>query len=394
MDSTSDLRRPIEHLAAIDRASCSAGESQAAAWIAAALRELGADAVVEEESVHGTYWWPLGLTSALGLTAAVVGRRGRRLSALALGALAGALVVDDLGAGARWLRRLLPKQRTANVLAWAGDRTADRTVMLVSHHDAAHSGFFFNPRIEAAFGRIIRRGGSGPPRYPGLMVPIAAGPAVSGVGGLVRSRGLMALGGLVCAGIIVSFLDIALRPTVPGANDNLTGVATVLAVAKALEERPVRGIRVLLVSTGAEEALMEGMRALAARHFPELDPARTSVICVDCVGSPRLVLSEAEGMLKVRRYDESLKERIAGSAAAAGIDLVRGITIRLGTDGYLALRHGFPAATLMSVNEWGTPSNYHWPTDTPDRVDYRTLADAARLCELVVRQLASDAAAQ
>ena len=133
---------------------------------------------------------------------------------------------------------------------------------------------------------------------------------------------------------------------------------------------------------------MEGMRAFAGRHFPALPAERTRVLCVDAVGSPHLVLVEAEGMLEVRQYDSAFKGVIAACAQEAGIELTRGYVMRLGTDGYLALRHGIPAACLMSINDYGVASNYHWPTDVPDRLDYRSLDAAAQLCEAVVRRLA------
>jgi Zn-dependent M28 family amino/carboxypeptidase len=176
---------------------------------------------------------------------------------------------------------------------------------------------------------------------------------------------------------------------VPGANDNLTGVATLLGVARALQERPVSGLRVLLVSTGAEESLMEGMRAFAARHFPALRRDQTVVLCVDTVGSPHLVLAEAEGMLRLRHYDRALRELISECAAAEGVGLLRGFRMRLGTDGLVAVRRGFRAAMLTSVNDSGGLSNYHWPTDTADRVDYGTLGDAVALCVSVTRRLAA-----
>src|SRR5579884_1574193 len=387
--NSDDLYAWVERLAAIDRSSCSGGEHLAAELIADALRQLGAEARIERPRIHGTYWWPLGITSAFGLLSARAGARGRRLSGAVLGALGTALVFDELGAGRRWLRRLLPKLRTANVIATIGDPQAERTLLIVAHHDAAHTGIFYHPAVARLLGLRLaaqqpgnRRGGLSP------MLPIAAGPALAAIGALARIPVLGRLARLVCGGIIASFAHIALSPTVPGANDNVSGVITLLGVAAALRERPVRGLRVMLVSTGAEETLMEGMRAFAQAHFGELDPQRTHVLCVDAVGSPHLVLAEAEGMLRVRPYDERFKELIAGCAQELGVELRRGETMRLGTDGYLALRHGLPAALLMSLNEHGAASNYHWPTDTADRVDYGTLGDTIALCEAVVRRLA------
>jgi hypothetical protein len=42
---------------------------------------------------------------------------------------------------------------------------------------------------------------------------------------------------------------------------------------------------------------------------------------------------------------------------------------------------------MCSVTDYKAPANYHWKTDTPDRVDYGTLADAIRLTEGLVRRL-------
>jgi hypothetical protein len=397
--AAAELRAAIERLALIDRASCSPGEHEAANWIAGELRSLGAQVVVERETVHGTYWVPLSLTSALGVLAALAALGGRRALGTTSGALAAAGVVDELGAGRRVLRALLPKQQTANVVASMGDPAAERTLLVIAHHDAAHTGIFFNPRIaeflahrlgEDEFVARRLKEGTGTSRdVPPPMLPVAAAPAAAGLAALTGSPRLARAAGVVCAGIIASFAHIAASATVPGANDNLTGVATMLGLARALRDRPVRGLRVLLVSTGSEESLMEGMRAFGRRHFPALSREQTHVLCVDSVGSPHLVLADAEGMLRVREYDEEFEALIADRAAELGIPLIRGFRMRLGTDGYIALRAGFRAALLMSMNALGLASNYHWPTDTPDRVDYTAVADAVRLCESVMRRLAA-----
>lgn len=297
---------------------------------------------------------------------------------------------DEVGAGRRWLRAILPKRPTANVVARAGDAEAARTLVVVAHHDAAHTSVFFDPRIAAFLGGQSQAQPDAAPRTPPVMAAVPLAPAMICVGVLLGLPRLARFGALVCWGIIASYAEIAVRATVPGANDNLTGVATLLGVADALRQRPVAGLRVLLVSTGAEESLMEGMRAFARRHFPDLPRERTRILCVDIVGSPHLVLAEAEGMLRLRRYDEAFNDLIAKCAEEQGVELRRGLQMRFATDGLLGLRHGYTAAMLTSVGDHGAPSNYHWPTDTADRVDYDRLADAVTLCEALVRRLASD----
>ena len=98
---------------------------------------------------------------------------------------------------------------------------------------------------------------------------------------------------------------------VPGANDNLSAVAVLVALGRALSERPPRGVRVLLLSTGSEESFMEGMQGFIRRHRGELDRDHTTVLCLECVGSPTLALVEAEGMLRMRPYSEAARRRLA-----------------------------------------------------------------------------------
>ena len=190
--------------------------------------------------------------------------------------------------------------------------------------------------------------------------------------------------------VSTSFADIGARATVPGANDNLKGVATLLGLARALQERPVAGARVLLVSTGSEESFMEGMQAFARRHFHRLDRAHTLVVCVDTVGSPEgLVLLEGEGMLRMRDYPDEPKELVTRCAQEAGIRLRRGLRFRNATDGLIALVAGFDSVMIGSCNRYKLPENYHWPTDVPDNVEFATVRDAVALCDAVVRRVAA-----
>ncbi len=118
--------------------------------------------------------------------------------------------------------------------------------------------------------------------------------------------------------------DVARSPVVPGANDNLSAVAVLLDVAERLAKDRVSGVRVLLLSTGSEESFMEGMRGFIARHREELDPASTRIVALECVGSPRLVIMEGEGMLRMRDYDDALREELQQAADEAGVGVWRG----------------------------------------------------------------------
>ena len=146
----------------------------------------------------------------------------------------------------------------------------------------------------------------------------------------------------------------------------------------------------VLFSAGAEESHQEGMQPFAARHFGALPPERTHVICLDTLGSPRLALIEGEGMLRVKDYPEVVRELVQRCADEAGVHLHRGLRFRNATDGVVALRAGYPCASIDSVDEFKVPREYHWPTDTPDRVDYTRVADAASLCLRLVDRLGEE----
>src|SRR4051812_6560839 len=80
------LRSLLEELERIDRPSASPGELEAAEWLQGKFAEAGAEARIERESAHGTYWWPLGLCAAAGAVAGIAALKGKRAFATALGA--------------------------------------------------------------------------------------------------------------------------------------------------------------------------------------------------------------------------------------------------------------------------------------------------------------------
>lgn len=394
--SFQDLATPEEiigHLAAIDRPSASAGEREAAQWIRDRLRQLGAQVTIDEEKAHGTYWWPLGINAAIGAAAGVMTlksqSKSKRLFAAAVSAAAAAAIADDVSGGKLWFRRAFLRHKpTTNVVAETGDRSATKTIVFVAHHDAARWSLLFHPApmpfIAERFPKFYAKLDS----TPAVAFPVFAGPAFVALGELLASRPLKILGTILAAGTTATMLEIASRSTVPGANDNLSGVATLIGIAAQLQEQPAQDIRVLLVSTGSEESFMEGMQAFARRHFPKLDLATTEFVCLDTVGSDELLMLEAEGMLKMRDYPVELKTAVSACAQRVGVQLRRGLRFRNGTDGLIALRAGYPTVMIGSINKYRLPSNYHWPTDTAENINYKTVRDAVKLCVEVVRSRA------
>jgi hypothetical protein len=385
-----DVQAAIRHLERIERGTASPGEREAADWIAGRLRELGADAHTEAEQVHGGYWIPVGAPAAAAAGLALLALRGGglgRLAALAGGAAAAASILDDISGGPQVSRGPLPKRESRNVVATAGDPDGEHTLVLVAHHDAGHGGAVFDhtlaDKVEERWPGFIGRFKT----YPPIMWPTVAGPIFTALGGLTGSRRLLGAGAAFGLGTAAAMADIARSPVSPGASDNLSAVAVLLGVAEALRDDPPEGVRVLLVSTGSEESFMEGMRRFMERWEPDLPRERTTVVCLETLGCPRLSLIEGEGMAWMTDYPQATRDLVADVADEAGIELFRGLRTRAATDGLIALRAGYPSALLASVDQRNIPSHWHCPCDVADNVDFDTVDQATRLCVALARRL-------
>ncbi len=352
------------------------------------LAELGADARIETETVHGTYWWPIGIGTAAGVLGGLAALAGKRFPAAILGALGAAAIASDFPPGYRPLRKYLPEHETSNVICELGDPDAERTVVLVSHHDAAHSGFIFHPgipKLAAKTGVFNQMDTS-----PMLMAPVVGGPLLAVAAGLTGNRSFARAAVAFSAGSTAAMADIGIRSVVPGANDNGTAVVALLDLARRFIADPPAGLRIVLLSAGAEESFSEGMMAFGQRHFPGLPKESTFFINLDTVGSPHLTVLRGEGFLKMYDYPEAALELADRTAADLGIELFPNLKIHNGTDGLEALAAGYPTVSICSCTAQKQPANYHWPSDVSENVDFGTVNEAIDLSEAMVRRLAGD----
>ncbi|HWO84022.1 MAG TPA: M28 family peptidase [Solirubrobacterales bacterium] len=379
------LRERLEELERIERPSASDGERQAAEWLVAQFDELGAEARIEAEDAHGTYWWPLGIGAGLGALGAIAALRGRRLLGALLGAIGAAGMADDFPPGQRRLRRLLPRRTTYNVVCELGDPAAERTVVLIAHHDAAHSGLVFHPAIPELAARLglTEKTDTSPP----LMAPVIGGPVLAALGALSGRRLLAKIGLFLGLGSVAAMADIGLRKSVPAANDNGTAVVALLELARRFGAEPPQGIRVVLLSTGSEESFSEGIKAFGERHFDSLPRESTFFLCLETLGATHLLALRGEGFLKMRDYPPralAFVERVAGEL---GIWLYPNLRTYNGTDGLEPAAAGYETVALCSCTDHKQPGRYHWPNDTAENVDFSTLQRAIALSDALVRRL-------
>ena len=219
-----------------------------------------------------------------------------------------------------------------------------------------------------------------------IIYGVFLGPLLLALWGLTGRRLLRLLGTCFATGATAAMADIGARAVVPGANDNLSAVGcSWRSPGRSPRTRPP-GVRVLLVSTGSEESFMEGMQAFGAPPLRR-PPARR-----DRVRLPRVRRLAAAVRGRGRRgccacatTRRARARRWRGRARRPACRCVAACAPWRPRTRLIALRAGYPTCTLGGVDETKFPSNYHWPSDTPDNLSWESVEGALRVCEAYVR---------
>ncbi len=170
----------------------------------------------------------------------------------------------------------------------------------------------------------------------------------------------------------------------PGADDNASGVAAMLAVARAMAEGPPPRRTVLFVAFGAEELGLLGSAHLVKHPPPSCGPDATQLMVnLDMVGRPQ------QGRVYVQGAGTAVGERERVERLAASPPAIP-LTLAFGGDGYgpsdqtSFYARGVPVVFLFT----GAHADYHRPSDTADKIDTHGLEAVARLAFRTARAAA------
>lgn len=341
------LESDVAALAAMPRGSVR-DEAATADWLVSRLRDEGIEGQVEGYRGRRTYAWAYAALALFGLSRRLPVRLAA-LAALELDASGRVPLPIGMGEGANVVCRL-PS---------SGERV--RTVVLLAHHDTQRTGWIWDPRLHehGAERRLSKRS------IPAYLTPAGA----------ILALGLRPLA-LLFAGLSV---QQALSPHAPGANDNATGVAAVLALLARHAADPVPGTEVVGALVGSEESGMLGARAFLERHA--FDRETTLVVCLDTLGCGRPIVLSGENTLLPQRYAER--------DLALVPDEVERWSIGGWTDALQAKLRGLRTVSILSIGPKGLFTHYHHPSDLPEHVDLASVRACIEVAERTIAAFAS-----
>lgn len=394
---TAQLASDIQALAAIGRPSASPGEHAAARWVQGRLWAIGLTPQIERFQFNPDYWVVWGAHGFLALAAAGLclgGRQTRRIASL-VGLVAAVSFWGELTTRLSLLRRLAPARTSYNVIARCSDNKELPVLIVSAHHDAPHSGLVFHPRVPRLLPSGLRWLTEPPAALKapfGGMLMIALG-AVAHAFGIRRRivRRMTALGAIINAVFLALMWNTARTRVSPGANDNASGVAALLALARRCFSDPPANLNVWVLSTGSEEGMLGGMQAFWSQHRRQLEGRRVYVLNLEVLGSGRPVYLEGEGHLGWRSYEgELLALARELSQAPPFVDVKPLKKPPFMTDAFITARRGVPSLTIASLDRDSRVAHYHWRTDLPENIDLASVKAAYMFSHELIRQLAQD----
>jgi hypothetical protein len=379
------------------RAAGTDAERRAASWLATRLGAGGRRVEVEPTYVHPRY----GLVHAghclLGLAGSLLATVQPAIGFAIVLATAVSMYLD-LNYRAYLLRRLFFRRASQNVVSPGKRSDAPARIFLCAHYDAVRAGAAFSPRQAARWARLSARISIpvGPFRVLfwslALLLPIIGARMAGLESNLIAFLQLpptlvLMVGAFLLAGGELS--DVA-----PGANDNASGVATVLSVAEELDAEPPANLDVCVLLTGGEGCLQEGMRSFVRAHRAALDRETTYFVSVETVGQGTVRFETGAGWIITYDLDRRLVQLCAAIATADHENTdryqARPLVHGYAGDSMPARIAGYPATTISCSNDLDQGAGPDATNDTPDRIDQAALDRAHGFALELVRALDRD----
>ncbi len=405
MESCSSEIDMLEEIKAIcrfeKRGPTKEGERKAAEYLKKRMEDIGLNAAIEPFRTSPHYYWVYFLHMVVALALGIVSIISRPLWVPVLAAALLAFVLlsfwGDLTTKFHLIRNLIPRFPSQNVVGHKRVENPRKHIIVVAHYDAPKVGkTVFNPDLDERIAKFFKKKFN---KTPNVMMPmiiamfllicvsIARAVVPSGKSMWIATGIVQGIASLILIIAAAAFLDIATGHYVPGAIDNLTGVASCISIADDLVKNPLENSDFTFLATGCEEAIMMGMVEYIKKHKRELDPEKTYFINLESIGGGKVCYATSEGFVRVRPYSKELISIARKLKENGEFPEVGTYEVRMGTDGMVPLVRGFKAITIIAVNENNMVPNYHCDTDVPENVDISVTKRARDFALRIIREL-------
>ncbi len=183
-----------------------------------------------------------------------------------------------------------------------------------------------------------------------------------------------------------------------GADDNASGTAAVMELARLCTQAKANGFEfrrsILFMAFGAEEGGLNGSFYYVAN--PLLPLSKTVLmINLDMIGRANqaggaqgyaYLIPKQGNRNPLKRLIRSLDRQMDGIYFAFGQPGLEGISWHFGSDHYPFIHAGVPALVVTT----GSHSDYHKPTDTPERINYRNMMSIIKALFAVTVEVANN----
>jgi len=278
---------------------------------------------------------------------------------------------------------LFPRKQGENIIGAIRPKgEATRRVLVSAHMDSAYEfnliyylRNFAIPIIVTAIVGIV------------IAFCVSLAKTIAYFGGFADATAFAALGYTMIAftPIIGLFLFFHTYKPVPGAMDDMAGVAVVAGLGKYLDEARRAGdwlperTEVVLLATSSEEAGLRGAKRYASKHLQEMKTTPTYGLFLDGIYDEKYLTVTNRELCTGAKHDPELVKMAQDTAASHNWPIaVRMIPIG-GTDAAAFSVKGIPAVCLLCQDTSKAVPNYHTRDDTYEHIRPESLAVSLQL---------------
>lgn len=283
------------------------------------------------------------------------------LAAAVLAVINTVLFVGHFVTYRHWLDFLWPKKRSHNVIGNIEPLKEVRSTIIVAGHIDSVKEFKWWYRLKHK-GAVLSV-------VAGLLFPIQAIflLVASFLGGDWTVYGWWFL--VLTSPVLIVYFDMHGKDVVHGANDNLTGVAMAVEMAKVFSAQRMQHTRVRCISFGSEEAGLRGAFAYGKKYKQQLLDENALLINVDTIKDLEHLAIGTRETNTLATFDPELIALMESSFQAENVD-VKKLPIDVGASDASAFRIlGLPALSIIGMRTDTLDPTYHTRLDNLEHLD-------------------------